>query len=89
MKKIIFTVMISLMLSCSEDVVIDNCGCFETQEVLRTIKLWTGGDWIYFDRFVETGAINYIDGCYTEEETKYMTFELNDRERWYVTCLNN
>ena len=86
MKKIIFTAMIFIILSCSKEEEINDCGCIETQELLVNKKVWTGGAYLYTEEWQTTTNRNYIDGCYTTEESAYMVRQVSDRERWFITC---
>ena len=89
MRKIIFTAMILLMVSCSEEeVVVIDCGCVEVQERLITTRspyypFWRTTAW------EESGVTNDLEECYTDEEISYMVREVGTRERWYITCSNN
>ena len=87
MKKIIFASIILIILSCStEESILNNCGCIEIQERKVEVKFWTGGAWMYDMRWQESGLKNNIEGCFTEQEAKYMTVQLSDSERWFVRC---
>ena len=87
MKKIILAAIILITLSCStEQDLINNCGCLETQQRKSEVRFWTGGAWMYEMRWNETGLVNSIEGCFTEQEAKYMTVQSSDTERWFVTC---
>ena len=88
MKKIIFTAMILLILSCSENEEKGGCGCIESQERLIEVSVWTGGAWYDYEEWQESGNYNDIGGCFTIEETQYMTRQVSQRERWSVTCNN-
>ena len=88
MKQIIFTAMILLIVSCSPEEIINDCGCIESQERYVDKKAWTGGAWLYYKEWQKTGQENKIEGCYTDKETEYMTREVGNNERWFVTCNN-
>lgn len=86
MKQIIFTAMILLILSCSQEESINNCGCVEVQERNVTTNVWTGGAWMEQTKWTENGITNRIDGCFSPDELKYMTRQVDKYTRWYVTC---
>jgi hypothetical protein len=88
MKKIIFIAMILLIVSCSKEEELNNCGCVETQEMNVDKKIWTGGAWMYYKEWEKTDRQNNLDGCYTKKETDYMVTIVSERERWKVTCNN-
>jgi hypothetical protein len=88
MKKIIITAMILLTVSCSQEEIINDCGCIENQERYVDRKVWTGGDWYYFKEWQKTGEKSKIEGCYTDKEAEYMIREVGYNERWFVTCDN-
>ena len=89
MKKIIFTAMILLIVSCSSpEEIINDCGCIESQERYVDKKAWTGGAWLYYKEWQKTGQENKVEGCYTDKETEYMIRTVSDRERWLLTCKN-
>ena len=89
MKKIIFTAIILLMVSCSEkEVLVVDCGCVEVQEKLISTRspyypFWLNNSW------EESGVKNDLEECYTDEEISYMVREVGTKERWYITCSNN
>ena len=96
MKKLILSAIILLMMSCEEEQSIDSriapeseCSCVEVQELNIEIKAWTGGAWYYYFQWGESGLINDIDGCYTDEEISYMVRQVGVNERWYIVCENN
>jgi hypothetical protein len=88
MKKIIITAMILLIVSCSQEEIINDCGCIENQERYVDRKIWTGGDWYYFKEWQKTGEKEKVEGCFTDKQAEYMTREVSSVERWFVTCNN-
>ena len=85
-----------LLMSCETEQKIDSrippeseCLCVEVQELNIEIKAWTGGAWYYYFQWGESGLINDIDGCYTDEEINYMVRQVGVNERWYIVCENN
>ena len=89
MRKLIFTAIILLMVSCSgaEEIEID-CGCVEVQERLITTRshvfpFWETSTWEL------SGVKNPLEGCYTDEEIPFLIREVGNKERWFITCSNN
>ena len=81
--------MILLIVSCSPEEIIEDCGCVESQEIKVKKKVWTGGDWMEIEVWEKTSKWNNIEGCFTDKQTEYMVRNVSDYERWLVTCNNN
>jgi hypothetical protein len=88
MKKIIGIAILIIMLSCSKDDEINDCGCVQSQEINKETTIYTGGAYMSFKSWKRSGRSRYFEGCFTESETEFMTVYLNDNERWIVTCNN-
>jgi len=89
MKKLLFTAIILLMVSCSggKEMEID-CGCVEVQERFITTKsqvypFWETSTW------EKSGVKNNLEDCYTDEEILYAVRTIGSKERWFITCSNN
>ena len=81
--------MILLIVSCSPEEIIEDCGCVESQEIKVERRVWTGGDWMEVERWEKTNKWNNIQGCFTDEETQYMVRYVNDYQRWILNCYKN
>ena len=88
MKRIILSAMILLMISCSTEEEVNNCGCYQIEEIKIDKRVWTGGAYMYTTVWVESGESSFIEGCYTIDEASYMTRQVSDVERWILRCNN-
>ena len=89
MRKIILSAMILLMASCSTELEeVNNCGCYQIEEIKIDERVWTGGAYMYTTVWVESGESIFMEGCYTVDETSYMTRQVSDTERWILRCNN-
>jgi hypothetical protein len=43
---------------------------------------------MYTTVWVESGESIFMEGCYTVDETSYMTRQVSDTERWILRCNN-
>lgn len=88
MKKVLYTTIILLILSCSkkEEQGDNDCGCIRTQEILVKDKFWTGGAFLEIDVWRTTGETRKVKGCYTDKEVEFMTDYNGSRERWLLNC---
>lgn len=89
MRKLIFTAIILLMVSCSGDAEIEiDCGCSEVQERLVSTKSPVYPFWVTL-AWEETGVSNSLEDCYTDEEIPFLIRDVGSNERWFIICTNN